>query len=383
MRVERALRLAAGEVVALLCLLAIAGCDATGSGPAEEAAAGERGLEARLDRILADARDDLGVPAVTAALIRDGRTVWSGAAGVERAGGSDAVTSATRFITASSGKTATAAIVLRLVEAGRVKLRARAARYLPLHDAARRILVVDLLRHTSGLPDYLGSRRVNQLIVGHPHHQWTRREVLGSVRGLRFRPGSRYSYSNTNYIALGGIIERVTQRSIQQSFERLVADPLGLDRSDWRYGSVPFRDFAVPYVGHRDGSMRDRWPDGFVPTDFWGEVWTDGGLATTSAELGEIANALVAGDLLDPATKREMLRFGRGGAGLGVFRIRLDGRRWVGHDGLYLGFSTQHWTDPATGATIAVMTDLETPPGRADTSWAIFKRLARAFGGAG
>ncbi len=380
MRIERALQLTAVAAAASLCGLAVGGCDGGSGASADEAAADLRGRDVRLDQALAEAREELGVPGATAAVVRDGQLVWSGSAGVERVGSSEAVTPATRFITASTGKTVTAAMVLTLVDAGRIDLRVPVARYLPGLDGAGRILVIDLLRHTSGLPDYLGSRRINQLIVARPHHRWTRGEVLRSVHGLRFRPGSSYRYSNTNYIALGGIIERVTHRSVQESFERLVGAPLGLDDSDWRYDSFPFGDFAVPYVGHRDGSMRDRWPGGFVPTDFWGEVWTDGGLATTSEELGEIANALVAGDLLDPGTKRQMLRFGRGGAGLGVFRIRVEGRRWIGHDGLYLGFSTQHWTDPGTGATIAVMTDLETPLGRADSSWVIFKRLARAYG---
>ncbi len=360
-----------------LCALALAACGQTpvAQAPAEASP----GLAERLDRTLAEARAELGVPGVSAALIIDGESVWLGSAGVKRLGAPEPVTPATRFLTASTAKTVTAAIVLVLVDRGRVRLRAPVARYLPRLVGAERIRVIDLLRHTSGLPDYLYSRRINGIIRRRPQHRWTRGEVLRTVRRLSFPPGGRYSYSNTNYIALGGIIERVTGSTVQASFERLVADRLGLGETDWRYDSYPIADFARPYVDSRRGAPRDQWPRGFVPTDFWGEVWTDGGLATTAKELGAVANALIAGDLLRPPTRRAAVRFGRGGAGLGVFRESLDGRRWIGHDGLYAGFSTQHWTEPRGGATISVMSDLETAPGTADSSWAIWKRLARAF----
>jgi D-alanyl-D-alanine carboxypeptidase len=104
-------------------------------------------------------------------------------------------------------------------------------------------------------------------------------------------------------------------------------------------------------------------------------VWTDGGLATTGADLARFANALVAGDLLSPTTRAELLRFRERGYGRGIFRIRFDGRTVVGHDGLYEGFTAQHWTDPTSGVTVAVLTNAQTRGG--DPSWEIWKRLWR------
>jgi hypothetical protein len=131
-----------------------------------------------------------------------------------------------------------------------------------------------------------------------------------------------------------------------------------------------------------DGLHRAVWPGKEVPTDFWGEVWTDGGLATTAEELGLVANEMIVGDLLEPETRRRALRIGMGSSGLGLFTQWADGKRWFGHDGSYDGFASQHWTDPETGITIAVMTSLETLSDP-DVSFATWSRLARAVTGSG
>ena len=329
---------------------------------------------AELQAALEDALRDTGAPGASAAVVDDGSLVWAGAAG-NRALNGDPATTETPFLTASAGKSVTAAMVLRLAEEGRLSLRDRVSRFLPDLYGAGRIRVRNLLEHSSGLPDYFGSGRIYDLVVNEPRHEWTRGELLDTVRRLRFRPGSRVAYSNTNYIALGGVIEAVTGSTIEAEFRRLVGDPLGLAHTSWLYDPALLDRGAHPYRERRGGELDDRWGAGFVPTDFVGEVWTDGGLATTAGDLARFANALVAGDLLGPAGRRALLRFRDGGWGRGVFAYRFEGDRVIGHDGLYEGFTAQHWTDPASGVTVAVLTNLESRG--IDPSWAIWKRLAR------
>ena len=331
-------------------------------------------LQAALD----DAARELGVPGATAAVVDDGEVVWSGVTGVRSLVG-PAVEPSTQFATASAGKTVVAAMVLRLAEEGRLSVRDRLADYVPGMPGGRRIRILNLLEHSSGLPDYLYSREINQLFNQDPLREWDREEVLDAVRGkrLRFRPGSRVSYSNTNYIALGGVIEAATGSTIEAQFDRLIAEPLGLADSSWLYDPALFERGAHPYLERRGRPPVDGWGRGFVSTDYVGEVWTDGGLATTGTDLAVFANALVAGDLLTPRARRVLLRFREQGYGRGIFADGAGGRRIIGHDGLYGGFSAQHWTDPESGVTIAVLANLETRGGRADSSWAIWKRLAR------
>jgi D-alanyl-D-alanine carboxypeptidase len=331
-------------------------------------------LAAELQATLEDARAELGVPGVSAAAVDDGTLVWSGAVGVRSLGG-PAVEPATRFITASAGKTVTAAIVLRLADEGELALGDRVSKYVSGLRGARRVRIRHLLEHSSGLPDYLSYPEIYRLMEREPAHAWTRDEVLDVVGSLRFRPGSRARYSNTNYIVLGGVTEAVTGLGVEDAYHRYVAGPLELTGSSWLYDSSLFAEGAHPHRETRDFEPTDAWDEGFVPTDFVGEVWTDGGLATTGADLALIANELIAGDLLSRASRRDLLRFRERGFGRGVFRYRFAGDPIIGHDGLYDGFTAQHWTDPRSGLTIAVLANLETRGG--DPSWSIWKRLWR------
>jgi D-alanyl-D-alanine carboxypeptidase len=355
------------------CALAVGAIVLSGS----FSAAAPRGAESAADQlqeVLEEARLDTGSPGVTAAVVDDGELVWSGVAG-DRTVGGDPVEPGTRFITASAGKTVTAAMVLLLAERGELSLGDRVSEYVHGIPGGRRVRIRDLLEHSSGLPDYLSRPEIWRLIQSDPAHEWTRPEIFDVLGHLRFRPGSRVSYSNTNFIVLGAVIEEVTGRSIEQTFHSLIAVPLELDDSSWLYDPALYENGAHPYRERRDGELTDAWDDGFVSTDFVGEVWTDGGFATTGADLARFANSLVVGDLLEPATRRQLLRFRERGYGRGIFRYRFDGRRIVGHDGLYEGFTAQHWTDPASGVTVAVLANLQARG--ADPSWEIWKRLAR------
>ncbi len=362
----------AGVVATLL----IAG----GSTPAAEEAVSQSQLQRALDAAVRERR----IPGASAAVVRDGEVLWSGVAGDRSLEPQRPVEPGTRFITASAGKTVTAAMILRLADAGRLSLDDRLSDWVPGLPGARRIRIRNLLEHSSGLPDYLSSRAIERTIARHPAHRWTRREVLGAIHGpLRFRPGSRVGYSNSNYVALGAIIEDVTGLSIERAYRRLIAGPLGLRNSSWRYDRSLYTRGARPYYERRRGRPIPGWRHGLVATDYVGQVWTDGGLATTAADLARVANALIVGDLLSPEARRALLRFRERGFGRGVFRIHADGHALIGHDGLYGGFAAQHWTDPATGTTIVVLANLESVGSRPDSAWFVWKRVDRELGAPG
>jgi hypothetical protein len=150
-----------------------------------------------------------------------------------------------------------------------------------------------------------------------------------------------------------------------------------LSNSSWRYDNSQIGRFAHPNLKTSGGRLVDLWASGVIPTGHWGEVWTDGGLATTATELAEIAHATVIGPLLKPSTRRAMLQFAPGNqAGLGVYWRRYLGRGWVGHAGVWAGFTSEHWTYERRGLTIAVLTNLEMPGG-VNPAEQIFKALAR------
>src|SRR4029079_19581875 len=166
----------------------------------------------------------------------------------------------------------------------------KAGRYLPQLREGNRITGRELLQHTSGLPNYLDSPRIQRLLSSDPQHAWTRAEVLRAVGHPSYRPGTRTSYSDSNYIALGGIVEAIEHAPFEDDFKRLVAEPLGLSKSSWRYDDSQIGRFAQHTVKRAKRSLFEPWQSGTINTGHWCEVWTDGGLATTATELAEIAH---------------------------------------------------------------------------------------------
>ena len=339
---------------AFAAAVALAACGSSGSAAAHP----RQSLDARLDTAFARGAKQLDTPGATAAIVKDGQVIWSGAYGRARGGRRAPMRADTMMPIASATKTVTATMGMTLAQRHQIGLDQRIANWLPQLPGARKITVRELMNHSSGLEDYFNDGGVDWIIRHHPFHHWTRGQVLAHVHRLLFRPGSQHRYSNSNYIALGGVITRASHLSVEDLFRRYIAGPLHLDHSTYRYGGAPANELAHPLRPLPGGGVRDKFgAHGKVTSDYWGEVWTDGGLATTPADLARVGNALYAGPLLPPSWVDKMLPHGTNGWGLGTFGMRAVGTRWFGHDGWYGGFQTENWTDRNRGVTIDVFTN--------------------------
>jgi D-alanyl-D-alanine carboxypeptidase len=333
---------------------------------AAPAAAGPSAVQAELEAALKQGRESTGAPAATAAVMRCGRLLWSGANGVMDLSSGRPATPHTRFVANSVTKPVVAALVLDLVERGKLSLNTRLSRFYPKLPSARRITVRMLLDHTSGLNEYFDDPRINELIVDHPDHHWQRSEVLRAITRTQFKPGTRYVYTNSNYVVLGGIVEKLTGKGIERVFRSRIAGQLRLKDSTFEYHPEHSELFAHPYL-RENGNLRDAFAPGVgVPADYWGPVWTDGGLATTGLDLARFGDGLFEGSLLRPKTVRKMTRLNRFGVGLGVHPKPYGGRTWLGHDGRYGGYETELWHDAKHRITIAVATNSS---GSSLTTW--------------
>src|SRR3954468_13093951 len=163
------------------------------------ASASRTPFESRLDTALPDARSSTGAPAATGAIMRCGQVLWSGADGVLDTSSGRPATTATRFAIASSTKPFTATLILGLVERTKLALKTPLARFYPHLPKAKKITIKMLLDHTSGLFDYLDDAHINDVIAKHPDHHWKRSELLKAIRRTLFKPGTKFSYSNSNY----------------------------------------------------------------------------------------------------------------------------------------------------------------------------------------
>jgi len=189
-------------------------------------------LRGVLDAALRAARVDVHAPAATAAVVACGRVVWADATGVLDLRSKRPATNGSVFVVNSPAKAIVATMIMQEIQDGHLSLGTRLSEFYPQLPKPAGISVRVLLNMTSGLPDYLQNPRIKWMIRHRPRHHWTVDQVLtGLGTGLgtpNFPPGHEYQYSDTNYIVLGAILERITHSSIERDFQRLIAGPLGI-----------------------------------------------------------------------------------------------------------------------------------------------------------
>lgn len=259
----------------------------------------------------------------------------------------------TRFRIGSVAKPLTALAVLRLADRGRLSLDDPLERYQPDFPGARQILLRHLLSNTSGIPDYL----LSEAFHPHAHEPHSPARLLDYVRNrpLLGAPGTKLSYSNTNWVLLATVVESVTGRSFAAALEQLVLAPAGMAATGVETG-VPAGPAAQGYTTI-DGIVT---PAAVIHMS--AEIGA-GAVRSTVDDLLRLDRALRGPGLLAAATldlmKTPVCHEGALGYGLGLFRTERLGRTVTGHSGGTFGFSAfwTHYGDQDT--TVIVLSNLD------------------------
>ena len=324
-------------------------------------------------RDLLAAEHEAGMPGLFAEA-RDGRRVWPVAAGVADLDTGRPVRADFQHRVGSIGKTLLATAVLQLVGERRLTLDAPIGRYLPdvvPGATGRRVTVRMLLNHTSGLGNYTDVVvRDADAIVYASTHTYTKRQLvrIGLALPTTNAPGAQWSYSNTNYIILGLLIEKITGHRYATEVERRILRPLKLRHTYLPGNDRYFRGpHAGAYVPWTDGTLRD--------FSAFNMSWASsaGELVSTMADLNTFYRALLTGKLLSPALLRQMQTtvpfFADmpeiGGYGLGLYWLGTPcGPRW-GHNGGVIGQTTDsyHSIDGRRQVSVGLTMTNFAPPG--------------------
>lgn len=276
------------------------------------------------------------------------------------------------FQYASITKEFTAAAVLALVADGRVELDAPIARYLP--EAPLRgqtVTVRQLLSHTSGVVDYAESPRLRSLkALDLPPDTLL---AVAAETPFYFPPGEQMRYSNTGFVLLGMLIERVSGRPYAEFVTERVLRPAGAAGAHF---CEPRR--VVPHLAR--GYTRS--PTGLAPAEYISPhvPYAAGGFCGTAGDLAAWNAALHGGRLLSPALHAEMVRPARvsgrtGRYGLGVMIGRIAGRPAYHHGGDIFGFTTYTAYFPDDSLNVTVLFNTQ-GPARPD---ALVARVAEAL----
>ena len=244
---------------------------------------------------------------------------------------------ADRWRVASVSKAFISTVVLQLEAEGKLDIDDPVERWLPgVVPNAAAITLRELMNHTSGIYNYTDDNDWITALVGNPTRVWTPRELVAVAiaHPPLFPPGTNFSYSNTNYILLGLVIEAATGNPLGDELQRRIFTPLALTATTFPSTIVLAPDFIHGYFGQE---LTDITPL-LGPT--W--AWAAGGIVSNARDLTTFYRALLGRRLL-PATQLNELRVPStvaGTYGLGVDNTTTTCGRAIGHDGDYFGWRT-------------------------------------------
>lgn len=267
-------------------------------------------------------------------------------------------TADTVYCIGSLSKQFGAAAVMRLVEARRVSLEDDLHRWLPDYPTQdQQITVEHLLRHTSGIPDfeYFGDWHTSMAV------ERTDDELVATFAHLPllFEPGTRWSYSTSNYYLLGMIVARAYSRPLPEVLDATVFTRAGLrDTQACNHRLlIPLRarGYTPSDGGFRPADLQIQWQFGF-----------GGGICSTVRDLLTWTRALESGRVVSSASYRRMTsgtKLPDGSPvdyGYGLSAYEYEGHRVVAHSGHVAGFSSHLARYPDDDLTIAVLANTDT-----------------------
>ncbi len=312
-------------------------------------------LKARVDAIADGVLQQHGIPSASVAVVQGGKIVYTHAYGKAHIDPDVEATPEMRYSIGSISKQFTAAAILLLQEQGKLHLDDAVGKYVPALTRGNEVTIRQILSHTSGYQDYWPEDYLMTPMM----KPATAQQILDTwaKKPLDFDPGTKWQYSNTNYVIAGLIVEKVSGQKLFEFLGEHVFHPLGM-KSVW--------DSDESKLTHADATSYIRaalGPPRPAPKEGRGWMFAAGELAMTPHDLALWDISLMKRSVLKPESYKEMftevkLKDGSGTHyGLGVFIGDMDGHRDISHDGEVTGFVSSNEVLVDDGVAAAVFTN--------------------------
>ncbi|HWL84400.1 MAG TPA: serine hydrolase domain-containing protein [Polyangiaceae bacterium] len=312
-------------------------------------------LPKNVDTIARDVLEKTGVPSASVAVVQSGKIAYVKAYGNARLDPLAPAAPDMRYCIGSISKQFTAAAVMLLVEEGKLGLDDPISKYVPGLTRGDDITIRMLLSHTSGYQDYAPQ----DYMIPDWEKPISGQAILDrwAKRPLDFEPGTKWQYSNTNFVIAGMIIEKAGGAPLFDLLKRRVFDPLGMrsvTNSDLKKLS---ETDPTGYLRHALGPLHP------APKEGPGWMFAAGELAMTAEDLAKWDIALMHGAALTPASYRAietevLLKSGAGthyGLGIGVRMV--SSHRVLEHGGEVSGYVAENVVLPDDDLAIVVLTN--------------------------
>ena len=256
----------------------------------------------------------------------------------------------TKFRLGSITKQFTSASIFLLEERGKLKVDDPVKKYMLDAPAAwDKVTVFNLLTHTSGIPSFTGfpDYASTEAIPTTPE------KLVARFRDkpLEFQPGEKWNYSNSGYVLLGYLIEKISGQPYAKFVQENIFDPLGMKDSGYDSNSALMLRRASGYAPSANGPVNAGYIDMSIPL-------SAGGLYSTTGDLLRWEQGLFGGKLLSSASLQKMTTPFKNDYACGLAVHMVKGRKLIEHGGGIEGFNTQLSYYPEEKLTVVVLGNL-------------------------
>jgi len=312
-------------------------------------------LRQRIDQAVGNVLAKTGVPGASVVIVKDAQIAYLQAYGDARLEPRTPARPEMRYSIGSISKQFTATAILLLQEQGKLSLDDKVAKFIPDLTGADEVSIRQLLSHTSGYQDYwpqdyVPPRMLLPITADRILDVWARQP-------LDFDPGTKWQYSNTNYVIAGVIVEKASGMPLLDFLQQKIFDPLEM-KSVTNTDQEKLGDSdAAGYMRYALGPLRP------APKEGRGWLFAAGELAMSAADLAKWDLSIIDQKVLKPSSYKEfetevLLKSGVGTQyGLGIDVTSESGRRVLGHGGEVSGFTAQNTVFPDQRRAIVVLTN--------------------------
>jgi D-alanyl-D-alanine carboxypeptidase len=312
-------------------------------------------MQQKIDKVASDALAKTGVPSASVAVVRDGQIAYLHAYGHARLDPETPAKPEMRYSIGSISKQFTAAAILLLQEEGKLSLDDKVGKFVPNLTRANEVTIRQLLSHTSGYQDYWPQDYVMPMML----HPVTAEKILDTWgrKPLDFEPGTKWQYSNTNYVIAGVIVEKISGEPLLQFLQQKIFAPLNMksvaDTDKTKLGDTD----PTGYLRYALGPPRP------APREGSGWLFAAGELAMPVEDLAKWDISIINQKLMKPASYQEfetevLLKNGLGTRyGLGVDVRSELGHRSLSHSGEVSGFTSDNLVFPDERVAVIVLTN--------------------------
>ena len=258
-----------------------------------------------------------------------GKVAYTRAVGYSDIASQKAADTHTRYRIGSISKTFTAVMIFKAIEAGKLKLTTLLSSYFPQVKNAEEIIMAQLLNHSSGIPNFTADRDYPQIRT----KELSQTELFKMVTfsGSDFSPGEKHAYSNTNYLLLSLILEKIHGKGYPAILQEQITDPIGLKNT---YYGRPTN--TAQYESHSYIRSKGNW-ERLIETNMSVPLGA-GAIVSSPVDLNLFAYALFNNKLVSPSSLKLMETMANG-YGMGLFRVPFYQRSGYGHRGNIDGFA--------------------------------------------